>query len=120
MSFLQTRIEPLMPWLYVDSIAWTTVGLVGTALFGSRFVIQWLHSEREGRLDVPALFWHFSFWGSLVSLVYAIHIDKLPIVLGQAILPVLHGRNLWLLRKGRHENSRSNSVSKTASARTPL
>ncbi|SFW36758.1 Uncharacterized N-terminal domain of lipid-A-disaccharide synthase [Luteibacter sp. UNCMF366Tsu5.1] len=99
MSFLQNRLESVTPWLYADSSAWTAIGLFGTALFGSRFVVQWICSERSGRVVVPPVFWHLSFWGSLISLLYALHLDKLPIILGQALLPVLHGRNLWLLRK---------------------
>lgn len=104
-SFLQPHLEGPIPWLYVESAAWTGVGLLGAFLFGSRFVIQWLSSERCGRLVIPPLFWHLSFWGSVVSLLYAMHLDKLPIILGQAVLPILHGRNLWLLRD-RRDNAR--------------
>lgn len=101
-TLLQSCLESVAPWLYKDSVAWTAVGLAGTALFGSRFFVQWLYSEHKGRLAVPPLFWHLSFWGSLVSLIYVIHLDKLPIILGQAALPFLHGRNLWLLHKQRN------------------
>jgi len=101
LTFLQHRLGAHLPWLYADSTIWTAVGFAGTALFGSRFVIQWLHSERKGTLVVPPLFWHPSFWGRLVSLTYAMHLDKLPIILGQALLPLLHGRNRWLLRTRR-------------------
>ncbi|KJV27614.1 hypothetical protein VI08_17795 [Luteibacter yeojuensis] len=75
------------------------VGLAGGALFSSRFILQWIHSERQGRLAIPPVFWHLSFWGSVVSLVYALHIDKAPIILSYVFLPVLYGRNLWLLRR---------------------
>jgi lipid-A-disaccharide synthase-like uncharacterized protein len=98
-SFLQSHLGAVAPWLYVDSSAWTAVGLVGGALFSSRFVLQWLHSERRGKLTVPPMFWHLSFWGSVVSLVYAIHLDKVPIILSYVFLPALYGRNLWLLKR---------------------
>ncbi|MEZ5304007.1 MAG: lipid-A-disaccharide synthase N-terminal domain-containing protein [Verrucomicrobiales bacterium] len=93
-----------MPWLYVDSVAWTAVGLAGAGLFSSRFLIQWLTSEKEKKLVVPPLFWHLSFWGSVLNLIYALHIDKLPIILGCCFLPFLYGRNLVLLRRsgGKH------------------
>ncbi len=99
-GFLQPLFGRTLPWLYVDSSAWTVVGLLGNALFSSRFVVQWLYSEKRKQLVVPPLFWHLSFWGSLVSLVYALHIDKLPIILSFAFLPVLYFRNLVLLRRG--------------------
>jgi lipid-A-disaccharide synthase-like uncharacterized protein len=96
-GFLQPVLGSLLPWLYRDSLAWTVFGLLGNALFSSRFVVQWLLSERHKKLVVPAMFWHLSFWGSVVSLVYALHIDKLPVILGYLFLPVLYGRNLVLL-----------------------
>jgi lipid-A-disaccharide synthase-like uncharacterized protein len=100
-GFLQPILGPLLPWLYLDSLWWTVVGLAGNALFSSRFIIQWLHSERRKELVVPPIFWHLSFWGSAISLVYAFHIDKLPILLSFAFLPVLYARNLVLLRRSR-------------------
>ena len=102
-SFLEPSVGRVLPWLYVDSSIWTAVGLFGNLIFSGRFVYQWLHSERRGRLEVPAAFWHLSFWGSVVALLYALHIDKLPIVLSYAFLPVLHARNLILLRRTRED-----------------
>ena len=99
-GFLQPLLGPLLPWLYVDSTWWTVFGLLGNALFSSRFVIQWLYSEKKKELLVPPIFWHLSFWGSSVSLIYALHIDKLPILLSFSFLPFLYARNLMLLRRG--------------------
>jgi len=99
-GFLQPLLGQALPWLYVDSRWWTVFGLLGNALFSSRFIIQWLHSERRKELVVPPIFWHLSFWGSSLSLVYAFHIDKLPILLSFAFLPFLYARNLILLRRG--------------------
>ena len=99
-GFLQPFLGQFVPWLYVDSSWWTVFGLLGNALFSSRFVIQWLYSEKRKELVVPPIFWHLSFWGSTVSLVYAMHIDKLPILLSFSFLPFLYARNLILLRRG--------------------
>jgi lipid-A-disaccharide synthase-like uncharacterized protein len=96
-GFLQPLLGRGLPWLYRDSAWWTAFGLLGNLLFSSRFVVQWLYSERRRQLVVPPVFWHLSFWGSLVSLVYAFHVDKLPVILGYAFLPVLYARNLMLL-----------------------
>lgn len=104
-GFLQPFLGPLVPWLYWDSVYWTVFGLLGNGLFSSRFVIQWLTSERRKQLVVPAVFWHLSFWGSLISLIYSLHIDKLPVILSFAFLPFLYGRNLILLRRTRGTES---------------
>ena len=103
-GLLAPLLSGVAPWLYVDSRWWTVVGLSGNAIFSSRFVIQWLASEKKKAIHVPPVFWHLSFWGSVLSLLYALHIDKLPIILSFAFLPFLYGRNLALLRRGQEGN----------------
>ncbi|WP_114240601.1 lipid-A-disaccharide synthase N-terminal domain-containing protein [Dyella sp. C9] len=103
-GFLFPLVGRMAPWLYGDSWVWTLIGLAGAGLFSSRFVIQWLHSERKKQLVVPPIFWQLSFWGSALQLVYALHIDKLPIILSYAFLPFLYARNLWLLKRTPGEN----------------
>lgn len=98
-GFLEPLIGGYVPWLYVESYAWTVIGLVGNGVFGSRFLIQWLYSEHRKKLVVPPIFWHLSFWGSVLQLMYGLHIDKLPIILGYVFLPVIYARNLRFLKK---------------------
>jgi len=43
------------------------------------------------------------FWGSVINLIYAFHVDKLPIILGVLFLPFLYARNLSLLHRSRAE-----------------
>lgn len=100
-SFLQSWLEPLLGrWLYADSALWTVVGFLGAAIFGSRFLLQWLQSEKEKKLVVPWYFWHLSFWGSVLNLLYFLHLDKAPLILGNCFLPFLYGRNILFLRAG--------------------
>lgn len=106
-GFLEPLLGGVLPWLYVDSAWWTAFGLLGNGLFSSRFLIQWLHSEREKQLVVPPVFWYLSFWGSLIALIYAFHVDKLPIILGYAFLPFLYARNLKLLKRARAARDRT-------------
>ncbi len=94
-------------WFYRESAWWTAFGYAGNAVFASRFVLQWLHSERRKELIVPPIFWHLSFWGSLVSLIYAFHIDKPPVILSFIFLPILYGRNLMLLYKKKPQPEKS-------------
>jgi lipid-A-disaccharide synthase-like uncharacterized protein len=84
-----------------DGMFWLAIGLAGNAVFFSRFVVQWLASERAGRSYVPVSFWWLSIVGSLVLLLYAIH-RKDP-VFTLAFLPncVVYVRNLMLIRRER-------------------
>ncbi|HET6433967.1 lipid-A-disaccharide synthase N-terminal domain-containing protein [Dyella sp.] len=104
-GLLQPLLGHALPWLYRDSRGWTALGLLGAGLFSARFLIQWLHSEKARKLVVPPVFWHLSFWGSALQLLYALHIDKLPVILSYAFLPVLYGRNLWLLKRSRSSDA---------------
>jgi lipid-A-disaccharide synthase-like uncharacterized protein len=112
-GFLEPYIGAQMQWFYRDCGYWTAFGLCGTVLFGSRFFLQWLHSERKRSLVVPPIFWHLSFWGSVINLIYGIHVDKLPVILGYLFLPFLYARNLYLLR-------RTNLKQETAGSSRPL
>src|SRR5438105_9610294 len=91
--FLGQYLGPVMPWLYMPSLGWTIVGFLGNILFGSRFIFQWIASERQRQLIVPAYFWHLSFWGSVLNLFYAMHLDNAPLILGVFALPLIYGRN---------------------------
>jgi lipid-A-disaccharide synthase-like uncharacterized protein len=98
-QFLQPTIEGWLPWLYNHSYWWTVLGFLGNALFSSRFLLQWLASEKKKSLVVPGYFWYLSFWGSVLNVVYAFHIDNAPIIFGVIALPFIYGRNLVLLRR---------------------
>ncbi len=75
---------------------WTAVGLVGQALFTSRFFVQWVVSERRRRSVVPRAFWYLSIAGSLVLLAYAIHRRDPVFILGQSAGIFIYVRNLIL------------------------
>ncbi len=79
---------------------WLIVGLVGQALFASRFILQWLASERAKRSVVPTAFWYFSLAGSTVLLAYAIHRADPVFIIGQGSGLAIYLRNLHLIRRG--------------------
>jgi lipid-A-disaccharide synthase-like uncharacterized protein len=81
-------------WSYL-----VVLGFIGQAVFGSRFVIQWLQSERLGRSVVPKLFWYLSIGGSLILLVYFV-LRREPVgALGMLPNSLIYLRNLQLIRK---------------------
>lgn len=82
-----------------DSAGWLAFGLLGQAAFFSRFLVQWIASERAGRSLVPRVFWYLSLTGSVVLLFYAIHRREPVFALGQSLGSIVYLRNLVLLRR---------------------
>lgn len=77
------------------------IGFAGQAAFGSRFIVQWIASEREKRSVVPLAFWYLSIVGGLLLLVYAcLQLDPVFIV-GQATGTFVYARNLQLVARAR-------------------
>jgi lipid-A-disaccharide synthase-like uncharacterized protein len=87
-------------WLTPDHI-WALIGGAGTALFASRFIVQWIQSEREGRSIIPVAFWYCSLGGGLVTLAYTIHLQSVPLSVGQASGLIVYARNLFLIFRER-------------------
>lgn len=75
------------------------LGLVGQAMFASRFIVQWIVSERRGESVVPFSFWILSLLGCGLLLVYSI-LDYDPVIL-MGMLPgvFIYTRNIVLLRR---------------------
>ena len=84
---------------------WVLVGFLGQALFTSRFVVQWLASERARRSVTPVLFWWFSLGGGVVLLAYALHRRDPVFAVGQGSGLLIYLRNLLLIRRERRESA---------------
>ena len=88
-------------WMNADG-GWIIVGFAGQGLFASRFIIQWLKSEAAGRSVVPLAFWYCSIAGGAVTLAYTIHLQSLPLILGQATPLLIYVRNVVLIFRERN------------------
>ena len=99
MNFL-THLWELAAAHPLDTI-WTSIGFLGQAVFGVRFLIQWLRSEQAGHSVVPIAFWYVSLAGGLISLAYALHLQAWPLVLGQAMPIPIYARNLYMIHRDR-------------------
>lgn len=78
---------------------WVVVGLLGQLCFTSRFLIQWIASEKAKRSIVPEAFWYFSILGGATLLTYAIYRKDPVFVLGQAVGLFIYLRNLHFLKR---------------------
>ncbi|MGH7589256.1 MAG: lipid-A-disaccharide synthase N-terminal domain-containing protein [Gemmatimonadota bacterium] len=78
---------------------WVGIGLAGQACFFSRFLVQWIASERRGRSVVPRAFWYLSISGGLILLSYSLWRRDPVFILGQSVGLFVYLRNLVLLRR---------------------
>lgn len=84
---------------------WIGIGLLGQALFASRFLVQWIVSERRGRSVVPMAFWWLSIFGGAILLSYAVWRQDIVFILGQAFGVVIYLRNVILIKRERRSDS---------------
>jgi len=75
------------------------LGLLGQVLFFSRFLVQWVASEKTGRSVVPLSCWYLSIGGGGLLLIYALWRKDPVITLGQAVGLFVYVRNLMLIHR---------------------
>jgi lipid-A-disaccharide synthase-like uncharacterized protein len=79
-----------------ETRAWVVVSVVGTAVWSSRFIVQWIKSERRGVAYFPRTFWWLSLVGNVLLLAYVIHLRDTGLIAGLAIGPIVQVRNLMI------------------------
>ena len=84
---------------------WLVLGFFAQALFATRFLVQWIASERRKESVVPIYFWYISLAGGILLLTYAIHIKDPVFILGQSTGVFIYTRNLMLIRKQKKSKS---------------
>ena len=85
-----------LDWSYL-----TLLGLIGNAVFSTRFLVQWMASERKGESVIPVSFWYWSIIGSIImGLYFVFKRDPVGIL---AYLPnsFIYFRNLHLIKRQR-------------------
>ena len=84
---------------------WNILGIIGQALFASRFIIQWFKSEMERRSIIPIAFWYCSLGGGVLLLSYAIYREEPVFIAGQGLGLIVYLRNLRLIFKERRRQA---------------
>ena len=82
---------------------WLLFGLVAQVLFGARFIVQWIASERAGKSVMPLAFWFFSMAGGVMTLIYGLVRREPVIIFGQGLAIVIYLRNLLLIFREKRE-----------------
>lgn len=97
---------------FIDPRSWqwdllAVLGFTAQALFASRFIVQWISSERRKRSHIPIQFWYLSLTGGILMVTYGLLRRDPVIILGQAPALVVYARNLVLIYRHRHAESRA-------------
>lgn len=86
----------------MSETVWVAIGFLGQLMFTSRFLVQWITSERRKESVVPVAFWWFSIAGGATLLTYAIYRMDPVFIVGQAAGMFIYTRNLILIARHRH------------------
>ena len=91
--------------LTTNELIFLIIGFLGQGLFASRFIIQWIYSEKKGESHIPVVFWYLSIFGGIGLLIYAIFRKDPVIILGQSFGLFIYLRNLILIYKKNNEKN---------------
>jgi lipid-A-disaccharide synthase-like uncharacterized protein len=100
------RLLNISTW---TSLPWVVIGFGAQMVFATRFLIQWIVSERKKESVIPVAFWWVSFFGGVTLFAYFVWRQDLPAVLGQSSGIVIYARNLRLIYKKQRRDARAAS-----------
>ena len=98
-------IDQYISSLNNTEVIFLIIGFLGQFIFASRFIIQWIYSEKKGESSIPVVFWYLSIFGGLGLLTYAIFREDPVIILGQSFGLFIYLRNLFLIYRKKNENN---------------
>lgn len=78
---------------------WTLWGLTAQGFYFARFVLQWFHSEKEGKIVVPHAFWILSLIGAAMIIVYALVRKDVVFLIAGGLQLVIFTRSLMISKK---------------------
>ncbi|GGW74087.1 lipid A biosynthesis-like protein [Winogradskyella epiphytica] len=73
-----------------------SIGFLAQILFSSRLIIQWITSEKQGKVITPTTFWTLSLVASFLLFIYGYLRLDFSIMLGQSLTYYIYIRNLQL------------------------
>src|SRR4030088_3542507 len=81
---------------------WVLIRYLARVMFTILFVVQWVASERSGKMVMPIAFWFFSIGGGILLFGYALYIRDPVFILGQGLGVFVYARNLYFELRDRH------------------
>ncbi len=84
---------------------WAAFGVLAQLVFGARFIVQWIASEKAEKSVIPMGFWFLSIAGGVMTLIYGFARRDIVIISGQALSVFIYVRNLMLIAKERRRKA---------------
>ncbi len=81
----------------VSNWIWIAVGVMGNLMFGARFIIQWIATERKRKSTMPNVFWHLSVIAAVLQCASFSAQREWLYALGPILNVPVYIRNLWLI-----------------------
>ncbi|MCL4216776.1 MAG: lipid-A-disaccharide synthase N-terminal domain-containing protein [Candidatus Hydrogenedentes bacterium] len=78
---------------------WIAVGLAGNALFATRFLIQWIATERKRRSVIPVAFWYISIAAAALQGLSFGQRAEWVYTVGMVATIFIYARNLWFIHR---------------------
>ena len=97
----------MLQQLFNNLDAWAAFGFLFQGVFASRFIVQWIASERRRESVVPVAFWYLSLIGSGGLFIYAVGRADPVIAVGQCLGTIIYVRNLALISRSRRASKTS-------------
>ena len=85
---------------------WELFGLLGELMFFARMFAQWLASEKERKPVIPVVYWYLSLAGTVILILYALHIGSFAVLLPQVVGIFFYLRGLQLEYGSRRNRKR--------------
>jgi lipid-A-disaccharide synthase-like uncharacterized protein len=84
---------------------WELIGFVGQGIFCTRFLVQWIASEKKKRSVIPDAFWYLSLVGSTILLVYGLGLKRPSLIAAYLFNNIVYLRNLVLIHRHRRQEA---------------
>jgi lipid-A-disaccharide synthase-like uncharacterized protein len=118
-SLLRDAGNPLFRALNVTGwggVVWVGVGFLGQMAFASRWLVQWVASERRRSSVMPVTFWWLSLFSGVVLFAYFAWRQDVVGVIGQTTGVVIYARNIRLQFKQRRREARARPTAEASPA----
>src|SRR5436190_23715625 len=102
LAYLALKLAISMP-LQQHEVLWKCIRFAGIATFGTRFLVQWLYSEKHKESKIPPIFWWQSLVGTFLCLAYFLRQQDSVGVAGYCLNVIPYTRNLMLVYRKRRE-----------------
>lgn len=76
---------------------WKGIGFLGMTAFFTRFLVQWLYSEKHKESKIPEIFWWQSLFGAALMLLYSLRQQDSVYIIGYLFTVIPYSRNLVLM-----------------------